>query len=92
MKGGLRYHPTLDMDEALGLASLMTWKTAILNLPYGGAKGGIAVDPSKISERERERLTRRFIEQIHDIIGPQTDIPAPDMGTNAQVMAWIMDE
>ena len=92
MKGGLRYHPTLDMDEALGLASLMTWKTAIVNLPYGGAKGGIAVDPSKISERELERLTRRFVEQIHDIIGPQTDIPAPDMGTNAQVMAWIMDE
>ncbi|MBI2153442.1 MAG: glutamate dehydrogenase [Candidatus Rokubacteria bacterium] len=92
MKGGLRYHPTMDMDEALGLASLMTWKTAIVNLPYGGAKGGIAVDPSKISERELERLTRRFIEQIHDIIGPQTDIPAPDMGTNAQVMAWIMDE
>ncbi len=92
MKGGLRYHPTMDMDEALALASLMTWKTAVVNLPYGGAKGGIAVDPSKISERELERLTRRFVEQIHDIIGPQTDIPAPDMGTNAQVMAWIMDE
>ena len=92
MKGGLRYHPTVDMDEALGLASLMTWKTAIMNLPYGGAKGGIAVDPRRLSERELERLTRRFVEQIHDIIGPQTDIPAPDMGTNAQVMAWIMDE
>ena len=92
MKGGLRYHPTLDMDEALGLASLMTWKTAIVNLPYGGAKGGIAVDPHQLSDRELERLTRRFVEQIHDIIGPQTDIPAPDMGTNAQVMAWIMDE
>ncbi|MBI4591354.1 MAG: glutamate dehydrogenase [Candidatus Rokubacteria bacterium] len=91
MKGGLRYHPTLDMDEALGLASLMTWKNAVVNVPYGGAKGGIAVDPSKISERELERLTRRFVEQIHDIIGPQIDIPAPDMGTNAQVMAWIMD-
>ncbi len=92
MKGGLRYHPTVDMDEALGLASLMTWKTAVVNLPYGGAKGGIAVDPAKISERELERLTRRFVQQIHDLIGPQTDIPAPDMGTNAQVMAWIMDE
>ncbi len=92
MKGGLRYHPTVDMDEALGLASLMTWKTAVVNLPYGGAKGGIAVDPDRLSERELERLTRRFIQQIHDIIGPHTDIPAPDMGTNAQVMAWIMDE
>ena len=92
MKGGLRYHPTVDMDEALGLASLMTWKTAVVNLPYGGAKGGIAVDPAKLSPRELERLTRRFVQQIHDIIGPHTDIPAPDMNTNAQVMAWIMDE
>jgi len=92
MKGGLRYHPAVDMDEVLGLASLMTWKTAVVNLPYGGAKGGIAVDPARISERELERLTRRFVQQIHDLIGPQTDIPAPDMGTNAQVMAWIMDE
>ncbi len=92
MKGGLRYHPTVDMDEALGLASLMTWKTAVVNLPYGGAKGGIAVDPDRFSERELERLTRRFVQQIHDIIGPHIDIPAPDMGTNAQVMAWIMDE
>lgn len=92
MKGGLRYHPTVDLDEALGLASLMTWKTAVVNLPYGGAKGGIAVDPDTLSPRELERLTRRFVEQIHDIIGPQTDIPAPDVNTNAQVMAWIMDE
>lgn len=92
MKGGLRYHPSVDMDETLALASLMTWKTAVVNLPYGGAKGGIAVDPKSISERELERLTRRFVEQIHDIIGPQADIPAPDVGTNAQVMAWIMDE
>jgi len=92
MKGGLRYHPTVDIDEALGLASLMTWKTAVMNLPYGGAKGGIAVDPSTLSARELERLTRRFVEQIHDIIGPHTDIPAPDVNTNAQVMAWIMDE
>ena len=92
MKGGLRYHPTVDLDEALGLASLMTWKTAVVNLPYGGAKGGIAVDPARLSPREQERLTRRFVQQIHDIIGPQTDIPAPDVNTNAQVMAWIMDE
>jgi glutamate dehydrogenase (NAD(P)+) len=92
MKGGLRYHPTVDMDEALGLASLMTWKTAVVNLPFGGAKGGIAVDPAKLSPRELERLTRRFVQQIHDIIGPHADIPAPDVNTNAQVMAWIMDE
>jgi glutamate dehydrogenase (NAD(P)+) len=92
MKGGLRYHPTVDMDEALGLASLMTWKTAVVNLPFGGAKGGIAVDPGILSPRELERLTRRFVQQIHDIIGPQQDIPAPDVNTNAQIMAWIMDE
>jgi glutamate dehydrogenase (NAD(P)+) len=92
MKGGLRYHPTVDMDEALMLASLMTWKTAVVNLPFGGAKGGIAVDPGKLSSRELERLTRRFVQQIHDIIGPHADIPAPDVNTNAQVMAWIMDE
>jgi glutamate dehydrogenase (NAD(P)+) len=92
MKGGLRYHPTVDMDEALGLASLMTWKTAVVNLPFGGAKGGIAVDPKTCSPRELERLTRRFVQQIHDIIGPHTDIPAPDVNTNPQVMAWIMDE
>ena len=92
MKGGLRYHPTVDLDEALGLASLMTWKTAVVNLPYGGAKGGIAVDPNHLSPGELERLTRKFVQQIHEIIGPQTDIPAPDVNTNAQVMAWIMDE
>ncbi len=92
MKGGLRYHPSVDMDEARGLASLMTWKTAVVNLPYGGAKGGIAVDPARLTPREQERLTRRFVQQIHDIIGPQRDIPAPDVNTNAQVMAWIMDE
>ncbi len=92
MKGGLRYHPAVDMDEALGLASLMTWKTAVVNVPFGGAKGGIAVDPALLSPRELERLTRRFVQQIHDIIGPQHDIPAPDVNTNAQIMAWIMDE
>lgn len=92
MKGGLRYHPAVDDDETLGLASLMTWKTAVVNLPYGGAKGGIAVDPSTLSLKELERLTRKFVDQIHDIIGPTRDIPAPDVNTNPQVMAWIMDQ
>jgi glutamate dehydrogenase (NAD(P)+) len=92
MKGGLRYHPTVDIEEAQGLASLMTWKTAVMNVPFGGAKGGIAVDPEKLSTNELERLTRKFVQLIHDIIGPHTDIPAPDVNTNAQVMAWIMDE
>jgi glutamate dehydrogenase (NAD(P)+) len=91
-KGGLRYHPLIDQDEARSLASLMTWKTALVELPYGGAKGGINCDPSKLSRGELERLTRKFIEKIHDMIGPFKDIPAPDMGTDAQVMAWIMNE
>jgi glutamate dehydrogenase (NAD(P)+) len=91
-KGGLRYHPTVDVDEARSLASLMTWKTALVDLPFGGAKGGINCDPNKLSRGELERLTRKFIEKIHDIIGPHKDIPAPDMGTDAQVMAWIMNE
>ncbi len=91
-KGGLRYHPHVDVDEARSLASLMTWKTAVVDLPYGGAKGGMNCDPSKLSRAELERLTRRFILQIHDFIGPHKDIPAPDMGTDAQVMAWIMNE
>jgi glutamate dehydrogenase (NAD(P)+) len=92
MKGGLRYHPHVDAAEVLGLASLMTWKTAVLNLPYGGAKGGIAVDPSQLSVKELERLTRKFVDQVHDIIGPTRDIPGPDMNTNPQVMAWLMDQ
>jgi glutamate dehydrogenase (NAD(P)+) len=91
-KGGLRYHPKVDQDEARALASLMTWKTALVDLPFGGAKGGINCDPNKLSRGELERLTRKFIEKIHDMIGPQKDIPAPDMGTDAQVMAWIMHE
>ena len=91
-KGGLRYHPTVDQDEARSLASLMTWKTALVDLPFGGAKGGINCDPNKLSRGELERLTRKFIEKIHDMIGPHKDIPAPDMGTDAQVMAWIMNE
>jgi glutamate dehydrogenase (NAD(P)+) len=92
MKGGLRYHPDVDLDEVRGLASLMTWKTAVVNLPYGGAKGGIAVDSLKLSARELERITRKFVDEIHDMIGPDTDIPAPDMGTDHRVMAWIMNQ
>lgn len=92
MKGGLRYHPGVDADEVQGLASLMTWKTAVVNLPYGGAKGGISVDPSTLSIKELERLTRKFVDQIHDVIGPTRDIPGPDMNTNPQVMAWLMDQ
>ncbi|HVU86345.1 MAG TPA: Glu/Leu/Phe/Val dehydrogenase dimerization domain-containing protein [Pirellulales bacterium] len=92
MKGGLRYHPDVDMDEVRSLAALMTWKTAVVDLPYGGAKGGLAIDPSKFSLRELELITRRFVDGIHDVIGPDTDIPAPDMGTNAEVMAWFMNQ
>ncbi len=92
MKGGLRYHPDVDLDEVRSLAALMTWKTAVVNIPYGGAKGGIAIDPTRVSPRELERITRKFIDGIHDVIGPDTDIPAPDMGTNDKVMAWIMNQ
>jgi glutamate dehydrogenase (NAD(P)+) len=92
MKGGLRYHHSVDLDEVRSLASLMTWKTALVAIPYGGAKGGIAVDPKTLSNGELERLTRKFVQRIGDVIGPQRDIPAPDVNTNAQVMAWIMDE
>ncbi len=92
MKGGLRYHPQVDLDEVRALAALMTWKTAVVNLPYGGAKGGIAIDPSKLSPRELERVTRRFVDAIHDLFGPDVDIPAPDMGSTPEVMAWIMNQ
>jgi glutamate dehydrogenase (NAD(P)+) len=92
MKGGLRFHPEVDLDETRSLASLMTWKTAVVNLPYGGAKGGIGVDPRSLSHRELERLTRAFVDQIHDIVGPDTDIPAPDMGTDHRVMAWFRNQ
>ncbi len=91
-KGGLRYHPHVDQDEARSLASLMTWKTAVVDIPFGGGKGGMNCDPAKLSRGELERLTRRFVQQIHDFIGPDKDIPAPDVGTDAQVMAWIMNE
>ncbi len=91
-KGGLRYHPTMDEDHAAALANLMTWKTAIVDVPFGGAKGGIDCDPSQMSRFELERVTRRFVEQCKEVIGPTIDIPAPDVNTNADVMAWIMDE
>ena len=92
MKGGLRYHPTMDEEHAASLASLMTWKTAVVDIPYGGAKGGINCDPSKLSETELYRITTTFVELIKEVIGPTIDIPAPDVNTNATVMGWIMDE
>ena len=92
MKGGLRYHPDVDLDEVRSLASLMTWKTAVVGVPFGGAKGGIQVDPGQLSKRELERLTRRFVDQISVVIGPMVDIPAPDMNTNARVMGWFYDQ
>ena len=91
MKGGIRYHHEVNLDEVNALAALMTWKTAVVDLPYGGAKGGIAVDPRQLSSNELQRLTRVFTQRIHDVIGPYKDIPAPDMGTSAQTMAWIVD-
>jgi glutamate dehydrogenase (NAD(P)+) len=91
-KGGLRYHPTMDEDHAAALANLMTWKTAIVDVPFGGAKGGIDCDPSQLSRFELERVTRAFVDRCKEMIGPTIDIPAPDVNTNADVMAWIMDE
>ena len=90
-KGGMRYHPSIDPDEMRALAMLMTWKCALVGVPFGGAKGGVACDPTVLSEGELERLTRRFTSELQGIIGPERDIPAPDMGTNAQTMAWMMD-
>ena len=91
-KGGLRYHPDVDQDEVRSLASLMAWKTAVVGVPFGGAKGGIQVDPTELSTGELERLTRSFVRKIHEFIGPYSDIPAPDVNTNATVMAWFFDE
>ncbi len=90
-KGGMRFHPSSDLDEIRALAMLMTWKCACVKIPYGGAKGGVTCDPKALSTRELERLTRRFTTEISDMIGPDSDIPAPDVNTNAQVMAWMMD-
>ena len=90
-KGGIRYHPSVTLNEVKALAMWMTWKTAVVNLPYGGAKGGVVCDPKKMSEKELEKLTRRYIVAILDVIGPYKDVPAPDINTNPKVMAWIMD-
>lgn len=90
-KGGLRYHPGVSLDEIKALAMLMTWKCALVKIPYGGAKGGVVCDPSVMSEAELERMTRRYTTEVGIILGPEKDIPAPDVNTNPQVMAWIMD-
>ncbi|HVY54284.1 MAG TPA: Glu/Leu/Phe/Val dehydrogenase, partial [Thermodesulfobacteriota bacterium] len=90
-KGGIRYHPAVDMGEVAALAMNMTWKCGLAELPFGGAKGGVSVDPRNLSRGELERLTRRYTAEILPVIGPTKDIPAPDLGTNPQVMAWIMD-
>ena len=91
-KGGIRYHPEADLDEVRALAALMTWKTALVDVPFGGAKGGIQVDPQGMSTGELERMTRRYTDQIGHILGPTRDIPAPDMNTDAQTMSWLLDQ
>ncbi|NLA60180.1 MAG: Glu/Leu/Phe/Val dehydrogenase [Firmicutes bacterium] len=91
-KGGLRYHPTVEMDEVIALAALMTWKCSLLNIPYGGGKGGISCDPTKMTKQEIEAISRAFIRELMPNIGPTVDVPAPDVGTDGQVMAWMVDE
>jgi glutamate dehydrogenase (NAD(P)+) len=91
-KGGIRFHPSVDLPEVRSLAEAMTWKTALANIPFGGAKGGVDCDPAEMSKGEIERVTRKFISRIHSVLGPYRDVPAPDVNTNPQVMAWIMDE
>ncbi len=90
-KGGIRYHPSVSLDEVTALAAWMTWKCALANIPFGGGKGGVTCDPNRMSRRELEALTRRYVAEIIDAIGPDKDIPAPDVNTNEQVMAWVMD-
>src|SRR5438093_11701882 len=90
-KGGLRYSPDVTLDEVRALASWMTWKCAVVNIPFGGAKGGIICDPHKMSQGELERMTRRYTAELVEFIGPEKDVPAPDVNTNEQVMAWMMD-
>jgi glutamate dehydrogenase (NAD(P)+) len=91
-KGGIRFHPEVDLDEVRALASLMTWKTAIVNIPYGGAKGGVNCDTRELESNEVQKIARSFMDKIEKVLGPTRDIPAPDIGTNAQTMAWLMDE
>ena len=91
-KGGVRFHPEVDIDEVRALASMMTWKTAIAGVPYGGAKGGVNVDPADLNDDELQRVARGFMDKVSKVLGPTRDIPAPDVNTNAQVMAWMMDE
>ena len=90
-KGGIRYHQDVSLDEVKALAMWMTWKCAVVGIPYGGGKGGVIVDPKKLSQKELEGLTRRFFTEIEILVGPEKDIPAPDVNTNAQIMAWMMD-
>src|ERR671925_800894 len=90
-KGGVRYAPDVTLDEVRALASWMTWKCAVVNIPFGGAKGGVICDPHKMSMSELERMTRRYTAELIEFIGPESDVPAPDVNTNEQVMAWIMD-
>src|SRR5215211_960893 len=91
-KGGIRFHPEVDLDEVRALAELMTWKTAIVGIPYGGAKGGVNVDPHELERSEVQSVARSFMDKVEKVLGPTRDIPAPDVGTNAQTMAWLMDE
>ena len=91
-KGGIRFHPQVDLDEVRALAALMTWKTAIADVPFGGAKGGVNCDPNALTAAQIQQVTRSFIDKVEKVLGPTRDIPAPDVGTNAQVMAWMMDE
>src|ERR1051325_1296508 len=90
-KGGIRYHPQVDLDEVKALAMWMTWKCALVDIPYGGAKGGVQVEPWRLSDGELERLTRRYASEILPFIGPEMEVPAPDMNTDERIMAWIMD-
>ena len=90
-KGGIRYHPNVTVDEVKALATWMTWKCATVNIPFGGGKGGVICDPKRMSKAELERMTRRYTSEILPLIGPEQDIPAPDVYTDAQTMAWIMD-